>query len=195
MCTWFVCPLFADSGPGSVLLWCLRRFHVSEHQVYYVLLVWDSFVSGDLFRGGLRICRVEFSNSISSLVSASIRTWPFLRLSSDLIPIFISTGSIFMYVCMYVCMCVCMYVRMYVRVCVCVCVYVCMCVCVCICVYVYVFFFIYLFWHAPLLCSNTTCFKCTYYKISLLIQGMPWPALNLIMSATACPLQWNLVYT
>ena len=36
-----------------------------------------------------------FNNSISSLLSASIRTFPFLRLLNVLIPIFIFTGSIF----------------------------------------------------------------------------------------------------
>jgi len=36
-----------------------------------------------------------FNNSIYSLLSASIRTLPFLRLLNVLIPIFIFTGSIF----------------------------------------------------------------------------------------------------
>jgi len=54
--------------------------------------------------------------------------------------------------------------------------------------------FIYLCEHAPLLWSSTTCCKCTYYKTSVLIQGMTWPTSNLIVSAAACPLQWNLIY-
>jgi len=48
----------------------------------------------------------------------------------------------------------------------------------------------YLFKHAPLLWINTTCFKSTCYRTSVLTHEMLCPTSNLIASAAACPLQW-----
>jgi len=104
---------------------------------------------------------------------------------------YVRMGMFVCYVRMYVCVCVYIYIYIYIYthtyvcmcvcvcVCVCVCMYVCVCVCVCVCVHMYICF-IYLFQHAPLLWRNTTCFKCAYYKTSVLIQGMLWPTSNLI---------------
>jgi len=54
------------------------------------------------------------------------------------------------------------------------------------CMYVYIF---YLFKHAPLLWNNTTCFKSTCYRTSVLTHAMLCPTSNMIASAAAFPLQ------